>query len=179
MPGWLRSRALQWSAIFWSLSALATHEALERWTQYREARQSLQALRERSQSLESELGRLKRLAALIAHADPRLAAASLHERLALLIARLRAAEPLTRVTLQTLSAESGSVSERRAVTSLVQPLPGLPGAGALGIRVEGSYLTRTGLEDFLATGRGVDAALTSLSVQEHRFQASFKLYGRH
>jgi hypothetical protein len=136
---------------------------------------ALQVARERARSVDDNLRRFEGLIASV----PRSAAASapIEERVALLVQRLRKAEPETRVVIQTLGTEGGS-GDRRPGAALLQPLPGLPGAGAASITVEGSYLTRAGLESFLGAGIGAGAALTSLTVQDRRFHSGFRLYGR-
>ena len=102
----------------------------------------------------------------------------IEERLALLVLRLRAAEPVTRVTIQTFSPEGSNAGDRRPAAALLQPLAGLPGAGSIALRVEGSYLTRFGLEAFLAAGRSAGASIATLTVNDRRFRADFQLYGR-
>lgn len=176
MRGLFRSRALQWSVIFSILSALAAQQGQQLWQQYLQATQRLQEARARSLSLDHELARLSRLVASVPQADG--AAAPMHERLALLVQALRKSEPETRVVIQTLAPEGASSADTRAVATLMQPLPAFPEAGSVGVMVEGSYLTRSGLEQFLAAGRSTGASLHALSVQERRFQAGFKLYGR-
>lgn len=100
-----------------------------------------------------------------------------HERVALLVQRLRSSEPVTRVVIQTMTGE-GSPADKRAASLPIQPLPRLPGAGVLGIAVEGTYATRSGLEEFLRLGGTSGTAITAISVQNLRFKAVFRIYGR-
>lgn len=176
MHGLFRSRALQWSVIFLILSVLAAQQGRQLWTQYLQAAEGLREARARSLSLDHELARLSRLVASVPQADG--AAAPMHERLAVLVQTLRKSEPETRVVIQTLAPEGASSADTRAATTLMQPLPAFPEAGSVAVMVDGSYLTRSGLEEFLAAGRSVGASLHALSVHERRFQAGFKLYGR-
>ena len=176
MRGLFRSPALQWSVIFLILSVLAAQQGQLLWERYLQATQRLGEARARSLSLENELARLSRLVASVPQADG--AAAPMHERLAVLVQTLRKSEPETRVVIQVLASDGANSADKRAVTTLMQPLPAFPEAGSLGVVVEGSYLTRSGLEAFLAAGRSAGASLHSIAVQERRFQAGFKLYGR-
>jgi hypothetical protein len=175
MRGWFRSRALLWGAIFWILSALAAHQARHLWEQERQATRALHAARARLQSADLELDRLRRLVAAVPRTDD--VTVPTHERVALLVQRLRSSEPVTRVTVQTMAVE-GAPADKRAASLLMQPLPRLPGAGALGIAVDGTYVTRSGLEEFLRLGGTAGAAITTLSVQDLRFKAVFRIYGR-
>lgn len=176
MDGLFRSRAFQWSAIFWILSAAAAHQGRLWWEQSRQAEESLLVARERARTLDGELKRLERLVASVPQPDR--SAAPAHERVALLVGSLRKAEPRTRVAIQNITLEGGGGADRRDAGALLQPIASFPGAGSTALSVEGSYLTRYGLEGFLAAGRDAGASLAALSVQERRFQATFRLYGR-
>ena len=175
MDGLFRSRAFQWSAIFWILSAAAVYQGRLWWEQARQAQISLQEARGRAQTLDGEFERLERLVASVPQPDR--AASPAHERVALLVGSLRKAEPGTRVLIQNMALE-GASAEPREAAALLQPLASFPGAGSTAVAVEGSYLTRNGLESFLAAGRDAGASLAALSVQERRFQATFRIYGR-
>src|SRR5260221_8232718 len=175
MRGLFRSAAFRRSAIFWILSALAAHQGWHRGEQYRQAGRELQAARQHSMSADGELAKFKRLIAAVPQPDS--ASGPIQEHLALLLLRLRKAESVTRVTIQNLAAE-GRPAEKREAAGLLQPIASFPGAGSISVAVEGSYLTRSGLEEFLATGRGAGASLTALAIQDRRFQAGFRLYGR-
>lgn len=176
MRGLFRSAAIQWSAIFLILSVVAHHKGQELWQQYRAAQGNLQAAQAKLSGLDSELAGMKRLIASVPNVDSA-KSPPIHERLATLVQNLRKSEPETRVALQTIGPEGGG-TDRRPVQQLVQPLPGLPEAGSATLIVEGTYLTRSGLEEFIASGRRAGASLTSLSVNERRFRAGLTLYGR-
>ena len=176
MRGLFRSRLLRWSAIFWILSVLAAQQGRSLWMQRAQAAQALEMARERCRSVDDEIARLKRLVGSIPRPDS--PSAPIEERLAHLVVWLRKAEPVTRVTIQTLALEGAASSDRHAAHAMLQPLALFPEAGAVDLTVDGSYLTRAGFEDFLAAGRDAGASLTALNVLDRRFQATFRLYGR-
>lgn len=176
MRGLFRSPLLRWSAIFLILSVSAAQQGRSLWMQRAQAAQALEKARERSRSLDDEIARLKRLVGSVPRPDS--ASAPIEERLAHLVVWLRKAEPMTRVSIQTLALEGGASSDRHAANAMLQPLAGFPEAGAVGLTVDGTYLTRAAFEEFLAAGRDAGASLTALNVLERRFQATFRLYGR-
>lgn len=105
-------------------------------------------------------------------------ATPLAERLSVLIRAIREAENPTRTSVQALSTGTTASSDRRAVSQLVQPLPGLAEAGALSLTVEGQYLTRDGFIQFLSAAQSVGGAISTLLIQDNRFKTTITLYAR-
>ncbi|MCA3000102.1 MAG: hypothetical protein ING66_09250 [Rhodocyclaceae bacterium] len=101
------------------------------------------------------------------------------ERIAALVSNLRAAEAPTRTRVTRLQAGPAATNAGdRAVATLAEPLPSLPGAAVININVDGNYLSLSQLTEYLSVARNTGAAISSLSINDMQFKATFSIYAR-
>lgn len=165
-------------------SVLGIQEVGRQHSQYIQAKANLAAAQARSEQqkrlLESNARLIDEMAKMTS--PPGVSADQkrpVQERIAALVSNLRAAEAPTRTRVTRLQAgPTATNAGDRAVATLAEPLPSLPGAAVININVDGNYLSLSQLTEYLSVARNAGAAISSLSINDMQFKATFSIYAR-